>query len=210
MFRRPLFAMLIAAPLAAQTPFEGTVTLNITPDKGAASTLSFMVKNGKMRFDPTTGPNGPSISVILDPVAQHMTIMMNQQKMYMDREFPSAATMQAQTGTKTSTVVKTGKSEIIAGHKCDHLAMADDDGAAVDACVTTDLGTFRLPAASNPMSPQREAGWITQLGVGAFPLTVTKGGKTIEEVTAIEKKALDPELFLPPMDYTQFQMPRKP
>ena len=212
MFRQVVFGALVACPLVAQTPFEGTVALNLTAGDGRVNAMSFMLKDGKMRFDPVAGMNGggPMISVILDPVAQRMTIMMNQQKMYTERDFPSAATMQAQTGVKPNAIVKTGKSELVAGHKCDHYTMNDDDGGTVDACTTTELGAFRLPAGANPMAPQREAGWITQLGVGAFPLKVQKNGKTVLEVTAIDKKPLDPELFLPPMDYTQFQIPKKP
>jgi hypothetical protein len=67
-----------------------------------------------------------------------------------------------------------------------------------------------MPAASNPMSPQKEAGWMTQLGSTSFPLKVAKGGKTIMEVTAIEKKALDAALFTAPEGYQSFAMPKRP
>ncbi len=210
MIRRALLAILIALPLLAQTPFEGTVSLNLTNDNGRANALSFMIKGGKMRFDPSTGPNGPMISVILDNVAQRMTVIMNQQKMYMEREFPSVAAIQSQTGVKAPALVKTGKTEVVAGYKCEHYTITDNDGTPVDTCINNELGGFRMPTGANPMAPQSEAGWITQLPLGAFPLKVQKGGKTMLEVTSIEKKALDPELFLPPMGFTSFQMPKRP
>ena len=60
------------------------------------------------------------------------------------------------------------------------------------------------------MSPQREAGWMTQLGSRNFPLKVTKGGKTIMEVTAIEKQTLDAALFTAPEGFQSFAMPVRP
>ena len=210
MLRKLFLTVLVAPPLLAQAAFEGTVSMNLAIGNGSPSAVTFMIKGGKMRFDPTTGPNGPMISVILDNTAQRMTVMMNQQKMFMEREFPSAAAVQAQTGVKAPALVKTGKMEMVAGYKCEHYTITDTDGGAVDTCISTELGGFRMPAGANPMAPQGEAGWITQLPLGAFPLKVQKGGKVVVEVTAIQKKPLDPELFLPPMDYKEFQMPRKP
>jgi hypothetical protein len=67
-----------------------------------------------------------------------------------------------------------------------------------------------MPAASNPMSPQKEAGWMSQMGATSFPLKVMKGGKTIMVVSAIEKKPLDAALFTAPDGYQSFAMPRRP
>ena len=198
-----LLMVCIAAPLGAQA-FEGTVTMNVVGDNGAAHPISYMLKGGKMRFD----PGGAQVSVIIDPAAQRMMVIMNAQKMYMEREFGSvSAAVQQQTGGKTPTVTRTGRMDTVAGYKCEHVTVTDDDGQSVDSCISNELGGFRMPTASNPMAPQREPGWITQLGSGAFPLKVTKGGKTVMEVTAIEKKTLDPALFTAPDGYKSFQMP---
>lgn len=201
-----LALMCIASPLAAQS-FEGTVTMNIVSADGSAHPISYMIKGGKMRFD----VGGGQMSVVLDPVAQRMMVIMNAQKMYMERDFGSTvAAVQQQVGEKHPSIVRTGKRETIAGYKCEHVTVTDDDGASVDACISSELGGFRMPAASNPMSPQKEAGWMTQLGSTSFPLKVTKGGKTIMEVTAIEKKALDAALFTAPEGYQSFAMPKRP
>lgn len=198
----PLAAPL-TPPLAAQS-FEGTVTMNITNDDGASHTMNFMLKGGKMRFD----PGGAQVSVIIDPVAQRMTVIMNAQKMYMQRDFSGAVpAMQQMAAGKGPAVVKTGKFEMVAGYKCEHMTLTDTDGRSVDACMSSEFGGFRMPAASNPMAPQEEAGWLTELGDHSFPLKVTKGGKTIMEVTAVEKKSLDAALFAPPDGYQSFAMP---
>lgn len=208
MARRPavLALMCISSPLAAQS-FEGTVTMNMVSDDGSAHALSYMIKGGKMRFD----VGGGQMSVVLDPVAQRMMVIMNAQKMYMERDFGSAvAAVQQQVGEKHPSIVRTGKRETIAGYKCEHVTVTDDDGASVDSCISSELGGFRMPAASNPMSPQKEAGWLAQLGSTSFPLKVTKGGKTIMEVTAIEKRSLDAALFTAPEGFQSFAMPKRP
>lgn len=195
-----------AAPLAAQA-FEGSVTMSTYSDNGTPHPVSYMIKGGKMRFD----VGGGQMSVVLDPVAQNMIVIMNAQRMYMERSFAGAvAQVQQQAGVKSATVVRTGKMEMVAGYKCEHVTITDDDGSAIDSCLSSELGGFRMPAASNPMSPQREPGWIAQLGPNSFPLKVTKGGKTVMEVTAIEKKSLDPALFAPPEGYSSFAMPKRP
>jgi hypothetical protein len=193
---------LIVAPAAAQS-FEGTVTMNITNDDGASRTMSFMLKNGKMRFD----PGGGQVSVIIEPATQRMTVIMNAQKMYMQREFSDVMPAIAMDSGKGPAITKTGKFETIAGYRCEHMTVTDTDGRSVDACMSSELGGFRMPAASNPMAPQEEAGWLTKLGDRRFPLKVTKGGKTVMLVTAVDKKTLDASLFVPPEGYQSFSMP---
>ena len=199
----PLLPLLcIAPPLAAQG-FEGTVTMNVTNDNGNAHTMTFMLKGGKMRFD----PGGGQVSVIVDPAEQRMLVIVNAQKMYMESSFADAAA-KVDVGGKGPTIVKTGKMETVAGYKCEDVTAADDDGKSVTICMSSELGGFRLPTASNPMAPQQEAGWLAHLGGHNFPLKVTKGGKTIMEATAIDKKALDASLFTAPDGYQSFAMPQ--
>ena len=201
-----LLLALAASPLGAQA-FEGTVTMRITGENGPGRTISYMLKGGKMRFD----QGGGQISVVIDPGAQRMMLIMNAQKMYTESEFGGAlAAAQQQAAAKPPTVVRTGKMETIAGYRCEHVTVADDDGVQLDVCMSAELGGFRMPAASNPMSPQRESGWMTQVGSHNFPLKVQKAGKTIMEVTAIEKKTLDAALFEAPEGYQSFVMPARP
>jgi hypothetical protein len=201
-----LALLCIAAPLAAQS-FEGTVAMNITSESGTVHAMTFMLKGGKVRFE----PGGGQLSVIVDPGAKRVMVIVNAQRMYTESDFGGvAAAAQQGVAGKNPTFVRTGKLETVAGYKCEHVTASDDDGQSVDACLSSELGGFRMPAASNPMAPQREAGWMSQLGSTSFPLKVTKGGKTIMEVTAIEKKALDPALFTAPEGFQSFSMPSMP
>jgi hypothetical protein len=193
----------VARPLAAQS-FEGTVTMSMTSDDGTARTMSFMLKDGKMRFDPPGG----QVSVIIDPATQRMMVVVNAQRMYMESSFADAATaVQGKVAVADPKIVKTGKFETVAGYKCEDVTATDDDGKSVTVCLSSELGGFRLPAASNPMAPQREAGWLALIGARSFPLRVKKDGKTLMEATAIEKKSLDAGLFVAPDGYQSFAMP---
>ena len=191
----------IAPPLAAQG-FEGTVTMNVTSDNGNAHAMTFMLKGGKMRFE----PGGGQVSVIIDPAAQRMLVIVNAQKMYMESSFADAAGA-IQQKVADPLIVKTGKFETVAGYKCEDVTATDDDGKSVTICLSSELGGFRMPAASNPMAPQQESGWLAQLGARNFPLRVKKDGKTVMEATAIEKKTLDSSLFVAPDGYQSFAMP---
>jgi hypothetical protein len=208
MIRRAMFVLMAALPVAVQAQFEGTVTMTVTGNDGTPRSMSYMVKDGKIRFDPAgRGGNAP-VSVILDTKGDQATLIMNAQRMYMQRAFPSiAASVQQQAAAKHPAIAHTGKKETIAGYTCEHVTATDDDGNSVDVCMSTELGGFRMPGMSNPMSPSKEPDWITQLGAGAFPLKVQKNGKTLMEVTAIDKKPLDASLFEPPAGYQSFSMP---
>jgi len=202
------FSLILAAvPLAAQS-FEGTVSMTINGDNGPGQSMTYMLKDGKMRFE----LGGGKMAAIIDPATQHMIVIMTAQRMYMEQNFgAAAASMQAQAGAmKTPTITRTGKIETIAGYKCEHVVATDDDGQSVDVCLSSELGGFRMPTASNPMAPQRESGWIAQLGAGKFPLKAVKNGKTVLEVTAIDKKPLDAALFAAPEGFQSFAMPKRP
>jgi hypothetical protein len=199
--------MLAGVPLAAQS-FEGTVSMTITGENSPRQSMTYMLKDGKMRFE----LGGGKMAAIIDPAAQRVMVIMNAQKMYMEQNFGSvAAAMEGQPGgAKGPTITRTGKMETIAGYACEHVIATDDDGQTVDICLSSELGGFRMPTASNPMAPQRESGWIAQLGAGKFPLKAVKNGKTILEVTAIDKKPLDAALFTAPEGFQSFQMPSAP
>src|ERR1039457_2611637 len=97
-----LFLTFTAVPLTAQS-FEGTVTMNMVSDNGDAHAISYMIKGSKIRFD----VGGGMMSVIMDPVAQRMMVIMNAQKMYTERDFGrAAAAVQQQVAGKNPAVVR--------------------------------------------------------------------------------------------------------
>jgi hypothetical protein len=214
MLRSTLLLAFAATTLAAQAPFEGAISMSVTGDNGKSRDLSYLVKGGKMRFD-APGSRGDTVVMIIDPAAKSMLMVMTKQKMYMEQEFAGAVAA-AEANVKAPTVKRTGKMETIAGYKCEHVQVTEEGGATSDVCVTTGLGSFRMPMGGGPGGPPREPGWQSGVDKGGFPLKVVKDGKVTLEVTKIDKKSLDAALFAAPDGFSKFDMgammrrPRRP
>lgn len=198
-----------AAPVSAQA-FEGRIAFTVSDERGTAHEMEYQVRDNKMRFE-MAGRGGQSMAMVMDPANQKILMLMPGQKMYMERPFAPVAEAARGAEGKAS-VTATGRKETIAGHVCEHFLITDEQGAQVDACVAHGLGSFLQPPSGNPMAgggaPAND--WSAKIGKDAFPLKVTKGGKTIMEVTRIEKASLDPSLFSPPSDWKKLEMPMLP
>ena len=198
--------VVFVAPLRAQKTFEGAVSLNVTGENGKTVAMNYLLKDGKMRMD--QGADGRQIGIIMDGPAKKMLIIMTAQHMYMEREMPTPAELKS-TGEsiKRPVVTKTGRTEIIAGYKCEHLTITGDDGTT-DACVTSELDASFMSFGGNPMAPSKpETGWSSSLERASFPLKAQKGDRVIMEVTKIERKSLDASLFVAPEGFQKMGMP---
>lgn len=200
--------VLLAAPLAAQGSFEGAMTVKVADSKGKESSIAYMMKDGKIRMN-QPGPKGENMGIIIDGSTKKMLMLMDAQKMYMEMELKSPAEKKP-AGDRRTTAERTGRMERIAGYNCEHVIVTDDDGTATDACVSGELGSFRMPMGGGPMTQPREPGWASGLGANAFPLRVQKGEKVVFEVTTVERKSLDAALFAPPSGFNKFEMPSMP
>jgi hypothetical protein len=188
--------------LAAQTPFEGTLTMHINGDDGTPHDLRYLMKGGKVRFEVTEG--GQTAVVIMDRPNQRMLVLVAEQKIYVESPLAPAVAVgpqRTQGAAQTPAVSMTGRLETIAGYSCEHALFAEADGQQVDVCLARGLGGFVFPPKGNPMAPAagRPANdWSARLDDGVFPLKVTKAGRVQLEVTNIEKQSLDASLFTPP------------
>jgi hypothetical protein len=133
-----------------------------------------------------------------------MLMMMASQKMYMEMAIPPGVGQPSSAAGKAD-VTRTGKTETIAGHKCEHV-IVKEEAQTYDVCVAQDLGNFINPAFANPMGRGSASDWSAKIGDG-FPLRVAKGDRTIMEVTKVEPGTLDAALFAPPTDWQKMQMP---
>jgi hypothetical protein len=201
-----LLSLVTVPPAAAQGTFEGAVSLNVTGDDGKSMPMNYLTKGGKIRFDMSAGP-GQEGAMLIDPTAQKMLMIMDTQRMYMEMDLTQPAPGRQDGAATQRPPVRTGKIETIAGYRCEHIIVTDDDGTSTDACVSSELGSFRMFVGGGPMSPPREAGWSTRLGANAFPLKVQKGEKVILEVTKVEPKSLDAALVAAPQGYQKFSRP---
>lgn len=196
----------LASPLAAQS-FEGAVSMTVTGDDGKSTPINYLIsKDGKLRYD-MSSPRGDQVAMIIDPAAQKMLMVMTAMKMYMERDMAGGmAPMQGRGGGRGGSVTRTGRTEMIAGYKCEHITVTEENGSTDDICVTSELGAFRMMSGGSPMAPPSQPGWAGGLDKDIFPLKVQKGDKVMLEVTKVEKKSLDAALFAPPAGFQKMDM----
>jgi hypothetical protein len=198
----PLFVFSTVARAQGRS-FEGIVTFRSEQGQD----IQYYVGHGRVRAEMNTG-QGQGV-MIMDPAARTMYMVMPAQQMYMEMKLPATDSAMAE-HAKNMTVTKTGKTEVVAGHKCEYWhIVSSEDNSTTDVCLTTELGNFLV--FNNPMHRGAQPAWQRLFGKGDhFPLKVIahKDGKdqTAMEVTKIEPKSLDASLFSPPSSYHKMQM----
>lgn len=200
-----LAAIAAAVPAAAHAQssrqFQGVVTFQT---EGGRS-FQYAIRNGLIRID--MNGQGRQSAMIMDPASHKMYMLLPQQKSYMEMQVPDAADLDSSADNVKP--VKTGKSEVIAGHKCEYWTVKEEKGQ-VDICLARDMGGFQ--AFSN-QSIGNGAAWQEAIGKDSFPLKVVMHDDGEEKValvaTSVEARALDASLFTPPASYKKMQMNMK-
>lgn len=204
MIRRTASALVLSATvLAAQSPFEGSIVMKMGGDGDKPREVSYFVKAGKIRME-MAGARGETMAMIMNPSEKELLILMPAQKMYMVQAMGAAADAAAK--SKPPTMTRTGKTETIAGYKCEYVTVTTEDGASSDVCVARGIGAFRMPSSGGRGGPPKAEAWQGALGDGGFPLKVRKGDQIILEVTKLEKRTLDAALFEPPEGFHKMDM----
>ncbi len=205
-----IFGMVLAAAAVA-TPavahgqsskqFQGVVTFQTEGGR----TFDYAIRNGLIRID----MNGESrrTAMIMDPGSHKMYMLLPEQKSYMEMQVPDMSEMDR--SADNAKPVRTGKSEVIAGHKCEYWTVKEDKGQ-VDICLANDMGGFQ--AFSN-QSIGNGSAWQEAIGKDSFPLKVIMHSDEGEQValvaTKVEPKTLDASLFTPPSSYKKMEMNMK-
>lgn len=214
-------ALLLSATAGfAASNFEGKVSLAITAEKGRAQELNYSIKGQKMRMD--LNSQGHDVATIMDLDKLEVTILMEEQKMYMVQPIKKPVEQaMAKAGDSTAEVEVTGKTETILGYKCNQV-LIKDKGTVTEAWLAEGLGMFQGlggPGGGGGGGPfgrnksAQAAKWEEALkGKEGFPLRVvthdTKSKETFKmEATKIEPGSLPDSLFEPPAGYQKFQMP---
>jgi hypothetical protein len=190
-----LIAIPATSPAQSSSKFQGVVTFQA---EGGRS-FDYSIRNGVVRVDMNAG--NQQTAMIIHPESRMMYMLLPQQRSYMEMKLPDAEEL---TGSaQHAKPVKTGKSEVVAGHKCEYWTVKEKE-TQVDVCVARDMGGFQ--AFSNQSIGSASDGQKA-IGDDSFPLKVImhKDGK--DEVglvaTKVEAKQLDPSLFSPPASYTK-------
>jgi len=188
-------------------PFEGDITMTVTDDaRGAAEgpqTIVYTVKGTKMRFDVPHhhgGPEGNSWA-IFDSSSKKMTTVTDSKKMAMVMDLGDAPKL-SRAAEKKPTVTDTGKSDTVAGYRCEVWSIKQDNGDGGEACVANGIAFPSVGAQSS---------WISSMGQNGFPLRVSmkdaSGKEKMKmEVTKIEKKSVDDKTFEVPAGYHTMDM----
>jgi hypothetical protein len=198
-----LAAMAVPAIAHGQSTkqFEGVVTYQ---GEGGRS-IQYALRNGLVRID--MSGESRQAAMIMDPGSHKMYMLMPEQKTYMEMKVPDMSDVEGSSNNVKPT--KTGKSEVVAGHKCEYWTVEENDGQ-VDICLAKDMGGFQ--AFSNKTVGDGSA-WQEAIGKDSFPLKVIvhKDGKdeVALEATKVERKSLDASLFAPPASYKKMEMNMK-
>jgi len=211
-----LAATVLALPLAAQTPFQGVVKYRMTSD-GRSFDIVYMTKGDRVRTEMEM--DGMQVFMLMDAGKATMTTVMPDQRMYMTMDLNRMAGRVAQQDTTVPKITRTGRTETIAGHTCEHFLMGDKQD--VDVCVASGLGYylggsesqrgrssgFGLPRAGDPRWRQ----FREMFADGFFPLktTMTEGGKVKAEMvaTSVEPRTLSDDVFAVPAGFQEMRMP---
>lgn len=200
-----LAVVCLPASLAAQSKFEGVISVRLAGAQGAAEG-TYSVKGDQVRMDLQN--NGLMIAyTLMGGAGSPVSVVMPGQRVYM--EMPQAAITGGARGKaveqQVADVKMTGKMETIAGYQCEHMLVTSDKGSAFDLCVTKELGAFAMMG--SPMQRAAPSPWQKAVGGNFFPLRVQQvGGDVALEVTKIEKKRLDPALFTIPEGFQKIDM----
>jgi hypothetical protein len=209
--------LLIPAALVAAT-FEGKVTMKMTSGRSKPQDITYSIKGDKVRMEipEQKGMGG----MIMDTTKREMTMIMDEQKMYMVMALPDSAKEAIAKREQEVTLEKTNETDTILGYKATKYLVKDKDNET-EMWLAEGLGTFMgMSSNRNPMA--RGGGtpppaWERALaGKEMFPLRVVgydkgkpkKGGNEAfkMEVTAINKASLPDSMFTPPAGYQKFDM----
>lgn len=201
----------------AQNDFEGKVKFKITHDDDIMF-LDYFIKKEKLRME--MGDNKEAAFIRADGKS---LVLMMQEKQYMDLNNSLFSKLPGMTGMKNEKDEKeikeidfekfrTGKTMDLLGYECAQWIIDDEkEEGEVEVWVTDELGNFMLM--SSPMGGGFSPGWSSNVkNNGFFPLLVISrdadGEETSRfEATEINKQSLDSDLFAPPSDFTEFQVP---
>lgn len=216
-----LAALVAAAPLGAQ--WQGVVTFHNQQhmaDQDEASDIQYLEGPGGIAKMVTQDKESGPISMIFNRSQNTATIVMTSRQMYMTMPMDKA---EAETQKQMSKlkISDTGKSDVVAGHKCEIYHATDpDEGTESDACIATDMGNFMMFSPPGAQGRGGAAGaWSTLQSLfsakgGFFPLKVTtyKDGKVREAfvATSIEAKSVPASEFTPPASFKPMTMPGRP
>jgi hypothetical protein len=214
-----LMAAFVLAPVGvtAQQAFEGTVAYSMQMNNNMNIDMVHHVKGDKVRQEMSGVPGMGEMVVLLDMNTMQMNMLMPAQQAYMSMDLNAMANAQMQQNEmEVPEITRTGQMETVAGHECENVTIAMNQGT-INMCVATDLGYYFMgggPSGGRGMGASPAAGMSEQMqakiremfGDGFFPLKVNvsqNGQNIVMTATSIEKGSVSDDLFKIPEGYTK-------
>lgn len=201
--RQPL-ASILALTLLATTTFAGSFQgrLEMVTTAGKNTTPStYFIKGTNIRIESKPTPEMTSIG-LLDGATGTMTILMVDQKMYMQFSAKKVAEL-----APDVTFQETGRTEVIAGKTCSEFVVKDKKNTT-EIWATSELGNMANLGEAFGRRGQRSAWEDEMIRRGMFALrVVSKNKKGVEtsrmECTRITEEKLDDAIFRIPEGYNK-------
>jgi hypothetical protein len=190
--------------LPADRPFEGVVTYSQTGgEKAGPITSTLMVKGSRTRMEYEMGPGMRSVMIGDDRTGEVISLIPGQ-KLYSVTNVNDL--LKGLTPPPWPKSTANGRSETVAGRKCDHYLMRDGK-IEMDYCVATGMG---YSFGASPATLVMQADVRKSFPDGFFPLRIelVRDGtrQVLMEAKRIEAKALPDSLFAAPPGYTEFKV----
>ncbi len=197
----------------AQSGFEGTLTYVIQTEQGQTQTMEYSVKGKKVRMDMDIPgvPASMKPAIIFDNETNTMYTVISQLKSYMAIPMDSL-TDKSSKYDDSEKPVKTGKTKMIAGVKCEEWKIQNDKEETI-LWNAPHFGNFIFGKGSGFFGGDRPPDWASELiKNGFFPFQIISkdpDGSVVMtmEVTHVDRKKLDASLFKVPSDYNKMNMP---
>lgn len=182
--------------------FEGVISMRTTYADRGAQEMTLQIKDGKTRFD-TSGDDGKPIRGLYDAAANRVTLFFEADKAFTVLDLSSMSAGAPNTTPEASVASKTGKTQVIAGVKCEEWVAQEPSGKRSEVCVVEgvnffDLQRLRSGAAADLGMPKGDKKMFALRSV-----EIDANGKELShmEVTKIERTSLDSGRFEPPKDF---------
>jgi hypothetical protein len=180
-------------------PFEGEITMTISPENKPQITSVYDIKGERLRASTPAISGGEHTYSVLDFGAKKVFVISEAKKtaMSMNWDEMMGIAAAAQKRQAANPPVATGKKDVVAGYACDVYQLTEANGEKSEACLAKGIHFPRGPSTG---------GWLEALGDDVFPMrsdsrNPTDKSKFHMEVTKVEKKPLDDSLFAVPAGY---------
>lgn len=195
-----LLALSVLAAAAPAADFQGRLDMTMTAGK-TTTPSTYFIKGLNLRVETKPSPEMTSIG-LLDGATGTMTILMVEQKMYMQISAKKVAAL-----APDVTFQETGRTEVIAGKTCSEFVVKDKK-TTTEIWATSELGGMANLGEAFGRRGQRSAWEDEMIRRGMFALRViSKNKKGVEtsrlECTKITEEKLDDALFKIPEGYNK-------